>query len=210
MRKKSPSEALSTPTSFPWPPPRASAASNFSNEFFRTSQNAFLRDIDNRLSDALTDAGYVEKSYYAVLDGFALVARLEQINRDGTPKSGSDRWAVDFKPFKEFTLSSYIKALFTKNAGYFRVIVFIVTPHPFSQSDLEISRREAIAWVSRGFNRLPISIGKKRYTEEYACTALIYEFEKRRGKDTANTLIPGRLTALTHLEKSAIIIGLRK
>ncbi|MGB2863641.1 MAG: hypothetical protein WBC05_09985, partial [Sedimentisphaerales bacterium] len=133
---------------FPWPPPQASAMANLPNEFFRIPDVNLvrLRDVDNRLSRALDIAGYVEKSYYAAPDGFALVARLEQINPDGTPKSGSDRWAVEVRPLHRFSLSGYLRALFKSDPGYFRIIVFIVTPHPFDKSDEQVSIDDAIEW----------------------------------------------------------------
>jgi hypothetical protein len=185
---------------------------NLPNEFFRVLEVdvVHLRDIDNRLSDALDTAGYVEKSYYAVPDGFALVARLEQINPDGTPKSDPDRWALEVAPLREFSLTDYLKALFKSEPGYFRVIAFIITPHPFSQYAMRVSRQEAIEWLYEGFNRLPTCVGMQPYSEDYTCTALIYEFEKQRGEETACTVIPGRLPARTHLENSGLMDSLRR
>jgi len=213
--KKHPGTTRSAPDefpAFPWPPPKASAMANLPNKFFRTSEEEIvhLQDVDSRLSDALDSAGYVEKSYYAVPDGFALVARLEQINTDGKPKSGSDRWAVEVGPVHEFSLSAYLRALFTGEPGYFRLIVFIVTSQPFSQSDKTISRSEVIGWLSGGFNKIPAEVGMRLYSKEHNCTALIYEFEKKREEETAQTLIPGRLSAKTHLENSEIWNGIRR
>jgi len=190
---------------FPWPPPETSAKMNLPDEFFRTSQEGLvlLRDVDNRLSGALRSAGYFEKSYHAVPRGFALVARLEQINPDGTPKSGTDRWAVDVGPLRKIDLSldSYLRALFTSNPGFFRVIVFVVTPDPFSESKVVVSVSEAKAWLHTGLNRLPDYIGRQKYTRQYGCSALIYEFEKERGKD-AERKVTARIDVKTHLEKA--------
>jgi hypothetical protein len=113
---------------FPWPPPKASTFTTLSDEYFRKSDEeiVLLRDVDNQLSKALEDAGYAEKSYYAVPDGFALASRLEQINPDGTPKPELERWTIKHRPLTKFSLSSYIRALFTSQPGYFRVIVFVI------------------------------------------------------------------------------------
>jgi hypothetical protein len=196
---------------FPWPPQKASAFTTLSDEFFRNSDEGIvlLRDVDNRLSKALRYAGYAEKSYYAVPDGFALVSRLEQINPDGTPKLDLDRWTIDVRPLRKFSLSSYLRALFTSQPGYYRVIVFVVTRHSFYQDNVEVSPDEVKSWIYKGLNRLPDSVGMQRYTLEYTCTALIYELKKEQGKDAA-TIIPGNLSAETHLEKSVIMSGLRQ
>jgi hypothetical protein len=196
---------------FPWPPPPASTQVTLSAETFRGSRESvvLLRDVDRRLSAALRQAGYEERSYHAVPDGFSLTVRLEQINSDGTPKRGIDRWAVDPGPLHEFSLSSYLSALLRSGPGLFRVIVFVVTPHPFSQSGASVSREDAMAWLRDGFNRLPEPVGQLVYTEQYHCTALVYEFEKKAGQANASMVSPGRLVARTHLERAAIMSSLR-
>jgi hypothetical protein len=196
---------------FPWPPPGASTQVTLSAETFRGSAEraVLLRDVDRRLSAALRHAGYDEKSYHAVPDGFSLTARLEQINADGTPKRGIERWVLDSRALHEFSLSSYLDVLLRSRPGLFRVIVFIVTPHPFSQSDRRVSREDALAWLREGFNRLPDSVGRIEYTDAYHCTALVYEFEKRSGQASARVVSPSRLVARTHLERATIMSGLR-
>ncbi len=194
---------------FPWSPPKASALITLPDEYFQLPKEraALLSDIDNLLSSALRYAGYGEKSYYAVPDGFALVSRLEQINPDGTPKFDMDRWATKVKPLRKFSLESYLNALFTSQLGYFRVIVFVVTPHPFLQSGVRVSSDEVKVWVHNGLNKLPSFVGVQEYTLGYSVTALIYELKKENGQN-AVTLIPGNLSAITHLEKSSIMKGL--
>lgn len=196
---------------FPWPPPRASTQLTLPGETFRGSLKrvVLLRDVDQRLSTALHQAGYEERSYHAVPDGFSLTARLEQISADGTPKRGIDRWAMAPGPLHEFSLSSYLSALLSSRPGLFRVIVFIVTPHPFSQSGASVSREDAMAWLTDGFNRLPDPVGRLEYTEAHHCTALVYEFEKKTGQANASMVSPGRLMATTHLERAAIMSSLR-
>jgi hypothetical protein len=198
--------AVQTPR-FPWPPPQASARADIPDKLLRhaRTEKLALRDIDRRLSAALDAAGYAEKSYFAVPDGFALVTRLEQIEADGAPKKKeSDRWATEPGRLREFSLSAYLKALFTSNVGHFRVIVFVVTSRPFSQAEAMVSRDEALAWFPEGLNRLPDAIGRRPYTAQYASTALIYEFEKSDVAKQAQTKIPGRLTGRTHLERAGV------
>ena len=106
-----------------------------------------------------------------------------------------DRWAVDAKPLQTFAPLAYLKKLFTANAGYYRIIVFIVTPHPFSQSDAEVTENEATAWLRGGVNVLPQSIGDGVYSERYTTTALIYEYERIGASDEPLLKTPGRLPA---------------
>lgn len=195
---------------FPWPPPQASATAVIPDNFFRgaRSDDILLGDIDTRIKGALDSSEYFERSYYAVPDGFALVTHLENINPDGTPKPGDDRWAIKVGPLRSFSLESYLKALFTSNPGFFRIIVFIVTPHPFTQSDESVSRGKAVSWLHRGSHILPQEIATQPYTDRYSCTALIYEFEKIAGEDIASTVIPGKLPGRTHLERSQLWHGL--
>jgi hypothetical protein len=47
----------------------------------------------------------------------------------------------------------------------------------------------------------------QRYTFKYAWTALIYEIDEKGGE---TAVILGNLSAMTHLEKSAIMDGLRR
>ena len=69
---------------FPWPPPRASTMMNIEDAALRVAgDSTTLGQVDAELRAALNDAGYVDKSYFAVPDGFALVTRLEQIDDDG-------------------------------------------------------------------------------------------------------------------------------
>jgi len=191
---------------FPWPPPEASSTAVIPSQFLAYSAGEIVRlcDIDERLSAALEHCGYVEKSYYGVQDGFAVVTRLEQINSDGTPKEPPERWSMAVGPLRRFSLREYLRSLFSANAGYYRIIVFIITPHPFSQSEVRLSSGEIEAWLRGGLNVLPSSIGERVYTNEYNTTALIYEFEQSEVGAEPNLIVPGRLTAQTHLKKSEL------
>lgn len=191
---------------FPWPPPRASARTTIPPALFAklAAGPPTLGDVDRKLAAALDANDYSERSYYLVPDGFAIATRLEQINSDGTPKAGTQRWLAGSGPLREFSLRAYLAALFSANQGYYRVIVFIVTPHPFSQADVSVRRDEAIAWLSEGLNTLPRSIAEKPYSHEHSCSALIYEFEQpsQSKAHEAKIQIPGRLPAGVHLRKA--------
>jgi len=118
---------------FPRTPPPASGRCEIPRHLLLQSEEEqpTLWEVESRIVSALYAAGHTERSYYAIegtLDGFVLVTRLEQTKPDGTPKTGPDRWAKEVLPLRDFSLRAYLEALFKGNEGYFRVIVFIVTP----------------------------------------------------------------------------------
>ncbi len=195
---------------FPWPPPLASGTDIIPRSLLSNSQTGLLKDVNQRLAAALEACGYTGNSYYAVPDGFALVTHLEQINLDGTSRPMPGRWAAQVQPLSTFSLSEYLKALFTANPGRYRVIVLVVTSHPFSQADAKVSKEEALGWISKGLNQLPASIGNLPFTADYAATALIYEFDEPRAGENAAFINPSGLTGRDHLTKSKLLPALEK
>jgi hypothetical protein len=197
---------------FPWPPPQASATEVIPSPLVEVeSGRTRLRDVDRRITAALEQNGYYESSYYAVTKGFALVTKMEQIESDGTPKEGPQRWVLVPQRPEKFTLARYITALFGATPGHYRTIVFIVTPGAFTQSSAVVTREEANAWLGGGLNRLPASIGNLEFSrEDYACTALIYEFERPTETEEATLRLPGLIPGRIHLVKAGIWGGLER
>lgn len=196
---------------FPWPPPQASATTIIPSELLiKPTTKTFLSDIERKISATLNSLGYDGLSYYAVPGGFVMVTKIEQINPDGTPKAIPNRWATTVEPFGTFSLSAYARALFTATVGYYRVFVFIITSHPFYQSDNSISSIMVLEWLRSGLNRLPDVIGKLEYTNIHKCTALIYEFEQAESFQRAILKIPSNLSGKEHLEKAMILEYLAK
>lgn len=166
-----------------------------------------LQNVDAVLRKALRNAGY-EYSYFAVERGFALVSRMERITPAGAPyPDPALRFDASVKPADHFSLADYLQALFIAPPGYFRLIVFIVSPVPFSATGKAVSADEATAWLHQGANVLPAAVGRLDYSKDYACTALIYEFEKRDTNAHPLEKQPGRLSAQTHLDMSGIKLG---
>ncbi len=165
---------------FPWPPPQASTSALIDTALLRKAppERTSLADVDRRLRTALERTGYYEKKYFSVPDGFALITRLEQINADGTSKPMPERWAVEVGPLTTFSLATYLRALFRANPGYFRILVFIVTPHLFPESTARVTRPEAMDWFRQGVETLPPAVGQREFSDQGTCTALVYEFEK--------------------------------
>ncbi len=194
-----------TAPQFPWPPPAASAAEVVPARLLASSVRLErLGGVDTVLTAALEINGYNERSYFAVPQGFAMVTRLEQIAADGSPRPPPGRWSANPPRLADgFSLRSYLRSLFTADPGYYRVIAFIVTDVPFTQSEKSITTIEAEEWLRSGLNFLPEWIGTQIYTPQVVCTALIYEFERQPNRDP-NVLLPSRLDARTHLVRSGL------
>jgi hypothetical protein len=195
---------------FPWPPPKASASATISRELLlEDKEHPQLGDAVAALDLAFRKAGYGERSYYSVPGGFAMASRIEQMNHDGTPKGAADRWSLEVPPMRKFSLSAYMSALFTARSGYYRVIVFVVTSHPFRQASAKVTSEQAGFWSSRGLNELPEYFAKRDYTSAHKCTALIYEFKRTEGRH-AEFVDPSEITGQIHLEKSGLLAALKK
>lgn len=185
-------------------PPRASSTQTVPLKYLKPhdGKKTYLKDVDSVILQAFEVNGYYEKSYYSVPDGFAVVTKLEKIYSDGKPFPTQYRWKAKLIPLRKFSLKTYMEALFIARPGFYRIIVFVVTPHPFSQTKRTIEADVAISWLSEGLNKLPVDIGNLEFTKEHTCTALIYEFERVEANPQAHVLKPGRLSAITHLEQS--------
>ncbi|GAK49553.1 hypothetical protein U14_00776 [Candidatus Moduliflexus flocculans] len=196
---------------FPWPPPKASAQATVpTNLLVRSGRPTLLKDVAKRLEDGLLYAGYEENSYFYIPRGFALVTRVEQFYPDGRSKEGAKRWADTLPPQTSFSLASYLKALFTAEKGYYRIIVFLVTSVPVRQSSQEISRDDANAWLNRGANMLPPSIGSLQFSKDHTCVALVYEFEQMSRDHEPAFKSPSLILGRMHLQQSRIWEGLER
>lgn len=196
---------------FPWPPPHPSAYSVIPSRLLPSLTNKnHLKNVAEKLETAFDQAGYSQRKYYQVPEGFALVSQLEQFYPDGTPKTPPDRWVADYLPPTIFSLTSYLRVLFTANPGRYRIIAFIVTSEPFKESKETVTREEAMGWLGGGMIVLPKSIGKQPYTDQHYCTAYIYEFEQP-DKDKKPFFKPlSNLTGKDHLKKSKLWAALKK
>lgn len=205
---------------FPWPPPKASAVVKIPRSFFlESSINHALResegeillyDVFNQILVALMNAGYHDFMCYAVPDGFALATRMEAINGNGTPKQDGQRWGScgDGKPV--FMPDSCIKTSPSSEAELFRMIVFVVTPHSFSDTKAVLGQSLEQAWLDRGFNALPEQLCEQPYTDRHICTALVYEFARAGEQQEARLSVPGTLPGKKHLVKSALWASLQQ
>lgn len=85
------------------------------------------------------------------------------------------------------------------------MIVFVVSPHPFSNSNVRVTIEEARGWISGGLDRLPETISSCELSKRhYICTALIYEFERSTDEDESTLIRHGRLQGREHLQAAGI------
>jgi hypothetical protein len=190
----------------PWPPPDPSAHTVIERAL-PTCGDCGLRtlgDLDDRMRNALASAGYHGLAYFGVPDGFAIVTRIEQTDSEARPLVGEARWAATVVAMRSFSLAEYLRALLTAPPGYFRVIAFVASSRPFTFSGDRAKLSVIERWSRSGSTGLPEELRREPLTEAHRVTALVYEFEKRNGTERPEVFIPGRWTAVQHLQNTAL------
>ncbi len=188
---------------FDWPPPKASAQESIPDKWLRTGTAPTLSEVADKFEKAIKLAGYRERSYYSVPNGFALATQLEHIQADGTPLPGDDRWTVGTPRVGNLSLLAFIKALAGAPPGVYRVIIFVVTDAPWKQSPNAPGEQQVMDWPGGGATSLPASIGKLPFGEHYRAEALVYEFRKGQS-GPAETVLPSQVSGETHLTKGGL------
>lgn len=189
---------------FPWPPPPASAEAAIPRNWISTSEPTRLAQVAETLERALRAARYPKWAYAYVPNGFALVTQMERIKRDGTASLEPARWSTDLPAVTELSPFEFIKALAIAPAGYYRVIVFIVSDQPWSRDGERPSGSEAQRWLAQGMTKLPASMGQIAYTTDFTTTALVYEFKKKTAGADATLVQQSEARAEDHLKKAGI------
>ncbi|MEM7683363.1 MAG: hypothetical protein AAF293_00960 [Pseudomonadota bacterium] len=188
---------------FPWPPPQASTVVRLPLSRFESFlEERTHGEVADLLERVLDDGEYFDRSYWLAPGGFALVTRLERITEEGTSVEPRKRWPTG-NLRERFDLSSYLKALFYTDPGYFRVIVFLFSTEFERTTDEEPTPAEAFYWLRRGMVMLPPEVAEQKITRRHELTALIYEFERVPGSN-AVVLAPGRLSGRTHLAQARL------
>ena len=186
---------------FPWPPPQASA--RVTVPLIPSLREHVVGDMDRRILSALDAMGYVQRAHYWVPDGYALVTRVEQIERNGRPRPMPYRFSAQLPP--PDSLKDYFAGLFTSPPGYFRIIVFVVTDIEFNDTAAPLGEPEATGLLERGPAVLPPAIADRPLPLKTKCTALIYEYQKS-SVDTGSAAVPIQSTvdAVTHLRQAGL------
>jgi hypothetical protein len=206
MPMTTPGDEEGIPT-FPWPPPRPTTLTVLDRTLLPDGETT-LGEIGELLTSALRRARYAEGSFYSVPGGFALATRLEQIEFDGTPKPEPGRWSAALPPRELFSLSDFVRALFTAPEGHYRVIVFVVNDRAFAASEETVTREMAQAWLAGGLNRLPASIAQASFGHGHAITALVYQFHKVGQQREPIPNPDGAAAAEQQLDRSGILAAL--
>jgi len=196
---------------FPWPPPQPTSKAPIDRALLVRDGDT-LGDAANRLTAALARAGYDagNRSFYSVPGGFALATRMEQIEEDGTPRPVPQRWSTALPPRPLFSLGDFIRALFTAAEGRYRVIVFVITPQAVSTSTTVATEAEVLDWLTGGLAQLPPAIARLQFTDDYQCTALVYEFRKIASEPAPIANPDDAPSAVEQLQRSGITDALEQ
>lgn len=193
-----------------WPPPEPSASASLSRDVVASHSDTSLFHIAGNLERSLKSAGYSDLRFFGVQDGFAIATRLEQIQRNGRGSKGSSRWESGILPAAEFTLKDYLKALLHGRRGYYRALLFVVTPHPVSPQPGQSSADQVRQLSRRGALALPYEIGLLEFSKKHKVTVLIYEFEKYEDDAQPALVTPGRLPGDVHIRQSGVLKELQR
>lgn len=189
---------------FPWPPPQCAQRKVLVETL--SQKHRTLSDAEKKIRAALDAHGYgsSQRSYFQTPGGFAVVTQMEQLNADGSSKPGEKRW-LDYPVQEDFDgILSYLTSLVRPTLGYFRLFVFIVTNAEYYQDTRRISKDEAMAWLTKGFNRLPEEIGKMPAGPQHSLEVLVYEFEAPQSTKVCTLQCPARKDVMTHLNNSGL------
>ncbi|UAK24523.1 hypothetical protein [Sphingomonas nostoxanthinifaciens] len=170
---------------------------------------ATLGYVDTLLTRALARIGFVESGRYRVPGGFVLVTRMERFRPDGTSWA-PDRFTIDDSAavhLGSFSLGDYLRALFTAPEGQYRVLAFVVTDQPVTQTGSGLSADAASELVSSGATDLPETYARLRFTPAHRVVALVYEF-RRVGSAQPSLRLPSDLQGLTHLQQVGLLHAL--
>lgn len=196
---------------FPWPPPEPSTRTELPNALFAVQGKATpsLAAVGAQLVGALERTRYFEYSYYRAPGGFALVARLERMASDGAPLPEELRFLQPGSQ-EPFSLAVYVTRLFFAPEGLYRQIVFVVSDQPFTATGAKIDATTATRLLRGGANRLSGDYETTPFTPDHRVSALVYEFQKGARDGDVSALMPGRLGARTHLDRTGIYPALER
>ncbi len=201
-------EVLKNMPVFALPPPIPSAEITLEGYF---SSCKTIGQVDKTIIEALNNTGYFSKKYYYTEGGYAVVTKMEQFNKDGSSKQGAARWSAKPVKHEDFSVANYLKSLFMPEAGFFRVIVFVVTPNYYGNNSGKVANKDNVmGWLDNGYTSLPSIIANKFLTNDIKVHALIYEFKVPDTNKKFTFSKPSDLDGITHLRMSKILDGFKK
>ena len=91
------------------------------------------------------------------------------------------------------------------------MIAFLVADRPFLQDkEKTVAKEEAQEWVFGGLNQLPADIKRDVWTDNHACTALVYEFHQPAVGEDVSVRAPSPVSGKQHLQRSEILASLKR
>lgn len=196
---------------FPWEPPHPTTWVRIPDEFkLNGASQRTLGELAKRLEAGLNQCGYNEKGYYDVPGGFAVVCKVEQLDRNWAPQPEPDRWAEGTGPLRRFSLLAYLERLFLAHPGRYRLLVFVFTDAPFSFKAETLSKQDGRKLLFGGSTGLPDDVAARRTSPNTQCVALIYEFKKDGEQDEAQFVAAETVGAKIQLERNGLLESFRK
>jgi len=191
---------------FPWFPPTPTDFAVLPRIYFASARNQW--EVDRILSRALREAGYRRRySYYSVPNGFALVARIEQLRNNAQPEEERFGLADESTPG---LIGAVVGVLFPR-VGYYRQVVFLVTDQPWRPTSgplpPPLTAIQAEQMLRNGAPELPEAYREMPFSSGYRVTSLIYEFVNRQSgeRTRASASNDKRHSAREHLTASGIL-----
>lgn len=175
---------------FPNPYPEPSGIYNMNPGIFSTAQT--LGDVNRIFIKALEACGYDERRYYYFPpQGFALITKMEQTNKEGISLNTPHRWSTSIS--KEINNPiDYIASLLTAPTGYYRIFVFLVSDTTTSSGGATISEDKALQWLENGYATLPSALSHISNSSDHTYTLLVYQYRKTEHNTTQINNISGR------------------
>lgn len=105
----------------------------------------------------------------------------------------------------------WLRNLVVANNGRFRVLVFTVTPQPFSTATTtrQISPPAAEALLSKGLNVLPPELADQRCPPNCRVTVLVYEYTKAEGAAKSAFVKESSVPAETQLRNTTLLMAVQ-
>ena len=186
----------------PWPPPQPSSSINIPMTLFPGAKT--IGDIVKKAGSVLDSTNY-EYSFLYVPDGCAIITRVERINEDATSAEQLNRYVInDIELRHKWSFREILSGKFTAPAGFFRVIVLIITDVPYNETGERITLSRTLELLRIGLNYLPRPIYAINLNDDTHITALIYEFRSTGFQDTVHFVSPGSIPPSVHIERAKL------
>jgi hypothetical protein len=192
------------------PAPQASAQMELPRSLLPAGEPS-LEQVGNALRARLNAAGYDDIGVYRVTNGFALATGMERIAPDGRPFQGQGRWATDASGLASFSgplsLGGMLESLLHADPGSYRVMVFVVTNRPVTNSAAPMKSDLARTLAVKGASGVPHRFSEAKFALDYRVTALIYEFNRTSVGKPAEFSRPSSRSAAAQLRLANILKG---